>query len=199
MTQKIVRRSVRKGDHGGAVKKLQRALGLKPDGAFGVRTKRRLKRWQRKHGLTPDGKAGKKTWHSLGFTLEVPNGRVMLARGVRPAGHDLMRRIRAVARETGVDILIKSGDRTQAECEHFWRVYQAGGALAARPWSCGGKCCSNHARGRAIDCGTLVGGKYNSIGYHARVMKSVHKHGLWLAVRYSNGRVREQWHLEVRR
>jgi hypothetical protein len=198
MTQKMVHRSVRKGDHGTAVKKLQRALGLTPDGVFGRQTRRKLKRWQRKHDLTPDGKAGKATWRKLGFTLEERKGRVMLAPGVRPAGHDLMRRIRAVAHETGVDILIKSGDRTQAECEHFWAVYQRGGALAARPWSCGGKCCSNHARGRAIDCGTLIHGTYKSIGYSPGVMRAVHKHGLWLAVRWSNGRVREQWHLEVR-
>ena len=196
---KIVQHTVRKGDHGGAVKKLQRALKITPrDGVYGKGTFRKVKRFQRKHGLQADGVVGAGTWKALGYTLKEKKGRVLLAPGVRPAGHDLMRRIRAVAHETGVDILIKSGDRTQKECEHFWRVYQAGGALAARPWSCGGKCCSNHARGRAIDCGTVIGGRYRSIGYNARVMRSVHKHGMWLAVRYSNGNVREQWHLQVR-
>ena len=203
---RTIHRVLRKGDSGGAVRKLQRRLNhafpkhhTQVDGRFGPRTKRRVKTFQRRHHLTPDGIVGRGTWRRLGYRLVLPKGgRVLLAPGVRPAGPRLMRAIRAVARETGTDLLIKSGDRSQSECEHFWRVYRAGGALAANPWGCGGRCCSRHASGRAIDVGTLKHGVYRSIGYDARVMRSVHKHGMWLAVRWPSGAIREQWHLQMR-
>ena len=203
--ERIVHHVVRKGSRGPAVKKLQRALNhhlsrhTTVDGAFGRQTKNRVKRFQRNHNMKQDGIVGRGTWRALGYKLVLPKGgRVLLAPGVRPAGPRLMAAIRAVAKETGTDLLIKSGDRTQAECEHFWRVYKNGGALAANPWGCGGRCCSNHASGRAIDVGTLKNGVYRSIGYDARVMRSVHKHGMWLAVRWPSGAIREQWHLQLR-
>jgi hypothetical protein len=56
---------VKPGAHSGAVARLQRLLGLHPDGIYGHRTRRVLVRFQRTHGLTPDGIAGPATWIML--------------------------------------------------------------------------------------------------------------------------------------
>ncbi len=58
-------RTLERGDRGAAVKKLQRLLHVRADGAFGKGTKRALKRFQRRHGLTADGVAGPATWRAL--------------------------------------------------------------------------------------------------------------------------------------
>lgn len=44
---------------------LQRHLGLKADGIFGVNTKKALIEWQTSKGLTADGIAGPKTWNAM--------------------------------------------------------------------------------------------------------------------------------------
>ena len=58
-------RTVKRGNHGQAVKKLQRLLHVSVDGAFGKGTKAAVKRFQRRHGLTPDGVVGPATWRAL--------------------------------------------------------------------------------------------------------------------------------------
>jgi peptidoglycan hydrolase-like protein with peptidoglycan-binding domain len=52
--------------HGG-VRALQNALGLSPDGVFGPKTARAVKRYQRAHGLTSDGVVGPDTRRALGI------------------------------------------------------------------------------------------------------------------------------------
>ena len=59
-------RVLHRGDHGRAVKRLQRALHVRADGAFGRATVRALKRFQRAHGLQADGIVGPATWAALG-------------------------------------------------------------------------------------------------------------------------------------
>src|SRR3954453_17584576 len=56
---------LKRGDHGRAVVRLQRALHVHADGAFGRGTVRSLKRFQRRHGLRADGVAGAATWRAL--------------------------------------------------------------------------------------------------------------------------------------
>lgn len=51
----------RLGSRGEAVKQIQKALHLVPDGVFGPLTQEALVTWQREHGLTPDGLAGPAT------------------------------------------------------------------------------------------------------------------------------------------
>ena len=58
-------RTIERGDHGDAVRALQRALGQPPDGAFGPATKRAVVRFQRRHGLTADGVVGPSTWTAV--------------------------------------------------------------------------------------------------------------------------------------
>ena len=58
-------RTLRRGDRGEDVATLQRALGLKPDGVFGVGTEATLKSWQAKYGFVVDGIAGPKVLAKL--------------------------------------------------------------------------------------------------------------------------------------
>lgn len=60
-----IRRLLKKGSKGQAVKELQRALGIEADGIFGPGTETAVKGWQMANGLTPDGIVGPKTMKKL--------------------------------------------------------------------------------------------------------------------------------------
>ena len=57
--------TVRKGDRGPAVKRVQRKLGVGADGVFGPQTDRALRRFQRRKDLVADGIVGPKTRRAL--------------------------------------------------------------------------------------------------------------------------------------
>jgi peptidoglycan hydrolase-like protein with peptidoglycan-binding domain len=59
--------TLRKGDRGSAVKRLQRRLGVPADGVFGSQTGRAVRRFQRRHGLAADGIVGPMTRAELGL------------------------------------------------------------------------------------------------------------------------------------
>lgn len=61
-------RILKVGARGNDVIRLQRAIGAKPDGDFGLKTKMSVKIWQTRHGLYPDGIVGPKTAAKLGWT-----------------------------------------------------------------------------------------------------------------------------------
>lgn len=206
MAKPVVKRVLRKGNKGIAVKKLQRALNQrfknkhKVDGIFGTKTRRRVRNWQKKNKQTVDGIVGKATWRSLGYNLKQPPGKVTLANGAKPAGDALMNRLRQVARDIGKEIRVISGDRTPYQAWTLRMRYLNGtGNLAARcctrysgkhSWSaCGKNPTSNHARGRAVDCGVMNPG-YRSIGYYQPARNAMRKRGLCLPV---GG---EPWHVE---
>lgn len=56
---------LKKGSRGEAVVQLQRYLGLKADGIFGIKTERAVKEFQVKNNLNPDGIVGEETWRAL--------------------------------------------------------------------------------------------------------------------------------------
>lgn len=56
-----VQRTLRYGMRGDDVKKLQKALNIKVDGVFGVKTEKAVKEFQKKNKLTIDGLVGKQT------------------------------------------------------------------------------------------------------------------------------------------
>ena len=61
--------TLKPGASGTAVKKLQRKLGLRPDGVYGPATKRAVKKFQKRAGITPDGIAGPATLRKLGVRV----------------------------------------------------------------------------------------------------------------------------------
>ncbi len=56
---------LRIGDRGAAVRRLQAALGIAEDGAFGPQTDRAVRAFQERAGLAVDGIAGARTWGAL--------------------------------------------------------------------------------------------------------------------------------------
>lgn len=56
------RPTLRRGMRGEAVKIVQMAVGLNPDGLFGPGTEAAVRAFQRQHGLVPDGIVGPKCW-----------------------------------------------------------------------------------------------------------------------------------------
>lgn len=67
-------RVIRKGDTGGDVKVLQRAISVNDDGVFGANTEKAVIAYQKSKGLVADGVVGAKTWAALGITDSVPSG-----------------------------------------------------------------------------------------------------------------------------
>jgi peptidoglycan hydrolase-like protein with peptidoglycan-binding domain len=58
-------RPLKRGAHGVRVERVQRWLGLTPDGIFGSGTRRAVRRFQRAHHLTADGIVGPATYRAL--------------------------------------------------------------------------------------------------------------------------------------
>jgi cell wall-associated NlpC family hydrolase len=89
-------RTIERGDHGRAVKTLQRSLHLRADGRFGRGTVRAVKRFQRRHHLRADGVVGPGTWRLIRRRGGRPASRGRRA-GVRSRGSSvrlLQRRLR---------------------------------------------------------------------------------------------------------
>ena len=57
--------TLKRGASGEAVKELQRLLGIKDDGIFGIATETSVKIYQKQHNLQIDGIVGRQTWDTL--------------------------------------------------------------------------------------------------------------------------------------
>jgi len=89
--------TLRKGDRGRAVRRLQRRLDVGADGVFGSRTQRMVKRFQRRQGLVADGIVGTQTRRALGLHRFARESVVRRGRkGRRGTGRRLRRGARLV-------------------------------------------------------------------------------------------------------
>ncbi|MGZ8284826.1 MAG: peptidoglycan recognition protein family protein [Allosphingosinicella sp.] len=59
------RPTLRRGDRGDAVKRVQEKVGVGADGIFGPNTEAAVRRFQTAQGLVPDGIVGPKTWDAI--------------------------------------------------------------------------------------------------------------------------------------
>lgn len=94
--------TLRKGDRGPAVKKVQRRLHLTADGVFGPQTHRSVKRFQRRKHLVADGIVGPRTRRAL---------------RLRPFARDSVRHPRRSSSRRGSGVRLPAVLRRIAECE----------------------------------------------------------------------------------
>jgi peptidoglycan hydrolase-like protein with peptidoglycan-binding domain len=119
------------GDEGRSVKRLQRALGLTPDGIYGPGTRRVVKRFQRRHNLDADGIVGASTWRMLRRT-----GRTGAARTGRRAGRP-GRSVAVLQRRLGITADGVFGPGTQRAVKRFQRSrgLTADGVVGPATWT----------------------------------------------------------------
>jgi N-acetylmuramoyl-L-alanine amidase len=58
-------RLIKRGSQGKDVERIQRAVGVTPDGVFGPKTEVAVKAYQKRHGLVVDGIVGPATWNRM--------------------------------------------------------------------------------------------------------------------------------------
>ncbi len=125
-----------------------------------------------------------------------------------PAGKELMRRAGVASQIMRLPLLIVSGDRTPYQAWQLRMKYLRGtGNLAARccrysgahSWSaCGKTPTSNHARGKAIDCGWLTSSGYKSFMLVPGALNAARKAGMKAPMWPPWGGRIEAWHMENR-
>lgn len=137
--------TVRRGDRGRAVRKVQRRLGVSADGVFGPQTGRAVRRFQRRRGLTADGIVGPITRKALrlrpftrGSVVHPPSGGGAPAGGA-PAGGDspvqLPRVLRRIAEcESGGDpTAVSPGGRYRGKFQFSLATWEAYGGRGVDP------------------------------------------------------------------
>jgi peptidoglycan hydrolase-like protein with peptidoglycan-binding domain len=196
----LVGRQLARGDAGADVATLQKLLKVSANGTFGPETERAVRVLQRAHGLNPDGVVSKRTLDALTrrgspttVVASAPRGSGSSApstRGARTSAADAWRsgrrigpikvvtidgkpvekqtadallRMRAAAKRDGVHIRVVSGFRSYTEQDRLYSLYLAGrGNLAARPGY------SNHQDGHALDLNASAPGVYSWLSRRGR-------------------------------
>jgi peptidoglycan hydrolase-like protein with peptidoglycan-binding domain len=120
------------GDHGGTVRKLQRALHLGDDGAFGAGTVQAVRRFQHRHGMRADGVVGAGTWRMIRRSLRRHGGGGGGAR-VSTRGPS----VRRLQRRLGVAVDGVYGPGTARAVRRFQRAHglTADGMVGPATWS----------------------------------------------------------------
>src|SRR3954465_5544087 len=129
---------LKRGSHGAAVKKLQRALHLSPvDGLFGKGTSRAVRRFQRRHRLHADGIVGPGTWSMIRRSRRAR--RAAGAGGPRAGGRVRTRgsSVRLLQRRLGVTADGVYGPGTARAVRRFQRAHRlaADGVVGPGTWA----------------------------------------------------------------
>jgi N-acetylmuramoyl-L-alanine amidase len=129
--------TVKLGSRGEAVKAIQKALNLYPDGIFGPLTDEAVKKFQKEHGLTPDGVVGPKTYEKLGISSK-PKAReiteIIVHCSATPEGKDF----------TVADIKRWHLQRNFSDIGYHWVIYRDGSVHPGRNEAISGAHCTGH-------------------------------------------------------
>lgn len=106
--------TLKKGSKGEAVKELQRILGIKVDGDFGIRTEASVKVFQVKNNLAVDGIVGAKTWQALKKNSSLAQW------GLSPECEKKAEQFLALCSQEGYNLKITSGYRSQEEQDKLY-------------------------------------------------------------------------------
>ena len=132
--------TVRKGDRGSAVRRVQSRLGLTADGMFGPQTARAVRRFQRRRGLTADGIVGPITRRALRLRPFTSGSVVHPGSGGAPAGGEgspvkLPRVLARIAEcESGGDpTAVSPGGRYRGKFQFSRETWEAYGGRGSDP------------------------------------------------------------------
>ena len=121
--------------HGARVARLQRALHLTADGAFGAGTSRAVKRFQRRHGLTPDGIVGSATWRMIRHAQRRSRTTARSSSGMRIESRGSS--VRLLQRQLGIAADGVFGPGTSRAVRRFQRAHglTADGLVGPATWN----------------------------------------------------------------
>jgi cell wall-associated NlpC family hydrolase len=118
--------TIRYGARGAMVRKIQRVVGAHPDGVFGPRTLRAVKRWQSRHHMVRDGIVGPRTAATMRLVRHVAK-RVNKA----PARHTTKAPSRSLKRKAPVNSIVSIAKR-------YTGIYYRFGGTTPRGFDCSG-------------------------------------------------------------
>jgi lysozyme family protein len=122
--------TLHRGEHGPTVSRLQRALHLRADGAFGAGTARAVRRFQRRHHLHADGVVGPGTWRTIRRSQRRHRASGPRVRTRGPAVRQLQRRLGVAA-----DGVFGPGTARAVRRFQRGRALTADGVVGPATWS----------------------------------------------------------------
>lgn len=128
---------LKRGSHGAAVKRLQRALHVQPvDGAFGTGTARAVRRFQRRHLLHADGVVGPATWDMIRRAARAHHAARASRRAARPRVQRRGSAVRVLQRDLHVAADGVYGPGTARAVRRFQRAHglTADGVVGPATW-----------------------------------------------------------------
>jgi GH24 family phage-related lysozyme (muramidase)/peptidoglycan hydrolase-like protein with peptidoglycan-binding domain len=127
------RPTLRRGARGGAVERLQRLIGVDPDGIFGALTEAALREVQRQVCLVPDGICGPKSWAVLSGDQPLPAP----APGTSLHGQPGDGSARMKVGDAGLELIRSFESCEDLQADGRFKAYPDPGSSDGLPWTIG--------------------------------------------------------------